>query len=262
MSDAPRHVPTPSRKVRAHRFDGEVAVVTGGGGNIGGATARRLAAEGAAVSVVDLDGDAAAAVAAQITATGGRALAITADLRGRAAVVDALDRTIAALGGLDVLVNSLGVMSGLDALEITDEQWQRTIDTNLTAPFLLCQEAARRWVAQGHRGRIVNVASVESVVPFRQQVHYAASKGGVAMLTKALALDLAEAGIRVTGVGPGTVPSRGSEEQVEARFAGRYPLGRVGRPEDIADAIAFLASEDAAWVTGQTLYVEGGWLIR
>ncbi len=198
------------------RFVDKVAVVAGGGGNIGASIAARLAHEGARVAVIDVD----------------------------------------------VLVNSLGVGGRRDFVEITDAEWERVLGTNLSAPFLCSQVAARHWLGTGSSGSIVNIASVESVMAFPRQVHYAASKGGVLMLTKALALDLAPHGIRVNAVGPGTIPPAASAEFPSEEYRVQYPLGRLGTPADVASAVAYLASDDADWVTGQVLFVDGGWLVR
>lgn len=243
------------------RFTDRTVLVTGGGGNIGSACARRLAAEGASVVVVDLDGGAAEAVAQAITAQGGTALGIGADVTDRSLVGQVFDQA-EELGPVDVIVNSAGVFALVDAVDISDEEWERVMDTNLRSPFLYCQEAVRRWTDAGSGGSIVNVASIESTTPFPRQVHYAASKGGVAMLTKALALDLADHGIRVNAVGPGTIPRPGREAQAMAELGHQYPLGRLGTADDVAAGVAFLASEDAAWITGQILYIDGGRLVR
>lgn len=243
------------------RLVNRVAVITGGGGNIGGAICVRLAEEGASVAVVDINGETAARTAERVAQLGVESVPVTADLRTREAVVAALETATAALGPIDILVNSLGVDHQLDPIDITDEEWDLVIDTNLRAPFLCCQEAVRRWLSDHRAGSIVNVASVESVMPFPRQVHYAASKGGVLMLTRALARDVAQAGIRVNAVGPGTVPKPGGDDPSE-RYLGQYPLGRLGTGQDVAALVAFLASDDASWITGQTVYVDGGWLVR
>jgi glucose 1-dehydrogenase len=244
------------------RFVDKVAVVTGGGGNIGASIAARLAREGARVAVIDVDGDAASRTAAAMGQLGAGHMAAAADLRRRGDVESAIGAVVAELGRVDVLVNSLGVGGRRDFLEITDAEWERVLGTNLFAPFLCSQVVARHWLGTGSSGSIVNIASVESAMPFPRQVHYAASKGGVLMLTKALALDLAPHGIRVNAVGPGTVPPAAAAEFPSEEYRGQYPLGRLGTPADVASAVAYLASDDADWVTGQVLYVDGGWLVR
>jgi NAD(P)-dependent dehydrogenase (short-subunit alcohol dehydrogenase family) len=245
----------------ARRLADRVAVVTGGGGNIGSAICLRLAEEGSAVAVVDINGETAAATARRLAQLGANSVPVTADLRSRGAVVNALNAVMTTLGPVDVLVNSLGIDHQIDPVDITDEEWDLVIDTNLRAPFLCCQELVRQWLLDHRIGSIVNVASVESVMPFPRQVHYAASKGGVLMLTRALARDVAEAGIRVNAVGPGTVPKAGHDDP-SGRYLSQYPLGRLGTGQDVAAMVAFLASDEASWITGQTMYVDGGWLVR
>jgi glucose 1-dehydrogenase len=189
-------------------------------------------------------------------------VAIEADLRIRQMVEEALEHVPDAWGEVNLLINSAGVDYSTEPAAISDEEWDRVIDTNLRLPFLTCQTVVRPWLTNGTKGVIVNIASVESVMPFPRQVHYASSKGGVQMMTRALALDLAPAGIRVNAVGPGTVPRRGEPEERYESYRSQYPLGRLGTGDDIAAAVAFLASDDASWITGQTLYVDGGWLVR
>ncbi|MGI8416940.1 MAG: SDR family NAD(P)-dependent oxidoreductase [Nakamurella sp.] len=244
------------------RLTGRVAIVTGGGGNIGRAICLRLAAEGAVVAVVDLDAPSAANTVAEMTAAGGTGVDIQADVRTRPAVEKSFEAAAVALGDVDILVNCAGVDHSLEPMEITDALWEEVIETNLRGPFLGCQTVTGKWLAAGRPGVIVNIASVESVMPYPRQVHYAASKGGVQMLTRALARDLAGAGIRVNAVGPGTVPRRDEPAEKYKGYVDEYPLGRLGTGADIAAAVAFLASDDASWITGQTIYVDGGWLVR
>lgn len=245
-----------------NRLAERVAIVTGGGGNIGRAICLRLAAEGAAVAVIDLDAPSAADTVAEVTAAGGRAVDIQADLRTRGAVEESFEQAFGGLGAIDILVNCAGIDHSLDPMEITDALWDEVIETNLRAPFLGSQTVVGKWLADERAGVIVNITSVESVMPFPRQVHYAASKGGVQMLTRALARDLAGAGIRVNAVGPGTVARRDEPPDKYQGYVDQYPLGRLGIGADIAAAVAFLASDDASWITGQTIYVDGGWLVR
>jgi glucose 1-dehydrogenase/3-oxoacyl-[acyl-carrier protein] reductase len=243
-------------------YAGRTAIVTGGGGNIGTGICRRLAAEGARVAVVDIDEQAAAATAAAVVAAAGTAVHFGEDLRHRAAVDRSFAAAAAQLGEIDLLVNCVGVDHSLEPLEIDDDEWDLIMDTNVRSFFLTCQNVVRRWLGAGRAGAIVNIASVESVMPFPRQLHYASSKGAVQMLTRALAHDVARAGIRVNAVGPGTVPRRAESSEKYRGYVEQHPLGRLGTPDDIAAAVAFLGSDDASWITGQTLYVDGGWLVR
>lgn len=246
------------------RLPHKVAIVTGGGGGIGRATALRLAQEGAAITVADIELAGARETAALIEEGGGHAQALQINVTERGQVEQMVAQTVSAFGGLDILVNNAAILGRAPLLEITDEIWDRFMAVNLKGPFLCSQAAIRWWVEQGVKGVIINLGSVESAA-FPEQVPYATSKGGILMMTRALALDVARYGIRVNAVGPGTVDSRGSFAQDpdrRARYEALFPLGRLGRPEDIANAILFLASDEAAWITGEILYVDGGYLIR
>lgn len=247
------------------RLQDKVAIVTGAAGGIGRATALRLAQEGARVTIGDIDAAGSAETAVMIEKQGGRALAITTDVTVPSLVERMVRETVAAFGRLDILVNNAGVLGRLPLLEVSEETWDHFMAVNAKGPFLCSQAAVRWWLEQQVRGAIVNVASVESAVAFPDQVPYAASKGAVLMITRALALDLGRYGIRVNAVGPGTVDSRGRWARAPERrkqYEGYHPLGRIGRTEDVANAILFLASDEADWITGEIIYVDGGYLVR
>ena len=247
------------------RLKNKVALITGAGRGIGRATAMRLASEDAAVTIVDIDEAGAAETAALIKAENHEAITLTADVTDRSQVEQMITQTVETFGRLDILVNNAAILGRTPLLEITGEIWDRYLAVNLKGPFLCSQAAIRWWITHQVKGAIVNLGSVESTIAFPEQVHYAASKGGVLMMTKALALDVAQYGIRVNAVGPGTVDTRGyfaSHPDKLAKYEALHPLGRLGRPEDIANAILFLASDEAEWITGEILYVDGGYLIR
>ncbi|MFN8497963.1 MAG: SDR family NAD(P)-dependent oxidoreductase [Anaerolineae bacterium] len=242
-----------------------VAIVTGAGSGIGRAIALRLAEEGARVVVAELVASRGGETAALIEASGGAALPLTVDVSQRADVERLVQHTLDTWGQLDILVNNAGLLGRVPLLDLTDAQWDRMMAVNLRGPFLCAQAAARVWIEAGRGGSLINIASIESAVAFPDQVHYAASKGGVLMMTRALALDLARYGIRVNAIGPGTTDSgHGSFDDPvrRASYEARIPLGRVGRPRDIANAALFLASDEAAYITGEILYVDGGYLIE
>ncbi|AUS77241.1 3-oxoacyl-ACP reductase FabG [Actinoalloteichus sp. AHMU CJ021] len=247
-------------------FTDTAAIVTGAAQGIGAATARRLAAEGAAVAVVDLNADRAAEVAADIERTGGRALALGCDVTDPDSVQTTTDHVVAEFGRLDILVNNAGITRDDLLFKMTLPDWNAVLTTNLTSMFL-CTQAAQAHMVQARSGRIVNLSS-RSALGNRGQSNYAAAKAGVQGLTATLALELGPFGIRVNAVAPGYVATDmtaatarrvGFEpEKHQERAAEQIPLRRVATPEEIASTITFLASDDASYVTGQTLYVNGG----
>jgi NAD(P)-dependent dehydrogenase (short-subunit alcohol dehydrogenase family) len=187
---------------------------------------------------------------------------VPADVRDRAAVAAMVQQTLGALGRLDILVNSHGQGSFASVLEMDEAAWDLELDTNLKGTFLVCQAGARAMVAQGQGGQIVCLASTAASSARRNGASHCASKAGVVMLVKVLALELGEHGIRVNAVAPGLVPraDHGSTPEYMDAFCRMVPLGRLGEPEDIARAIGFLASDEAGWITGEVLHVDGGFL--
>ncbi|MFJ2589442.1 SDR family NAD(P)-dependent oxidoreductase [Streptomyces sp. NPDC087538] len=242
------------------RFDGYGVLITGAGRGIGAATARRLASEGARVLVTDLDGDRAEHTAAAICEAGGTAETLPCDVADRAAVEAAVAHAVAAFGSLDVLVNNAYACTTDVPLfeDEPDQAWQRDLDVTLTGPYRCARAALPHLVASG-RGAIVNIGSVNGEQDFGNH-GYSAAKAGLASLTRTLAGHAGPRGVRVNLVAPGTIRTdawAGRDAEL-TRVSALYPLGRVGEPEDIASAVAFLASRDAAWITGTTLRVDGG----
>jgi NAD(P)-dependent dehydrogenase (short-subunit alcohol dehydrogenase family) len=239
------------------------AIVTGGASGIGAAISRRLAADGAAVAVWDLDGDAAEKLAAEITADGGRAIGQRVDVTDRPAIDAGVDGVAAELGAPAILVTSAGLSSFTPFLEIDVALWNRQLEVNLTGTFHCCQAVIPHMLEQ-EWGRIVTISSSSTYSGVPQMTHYVAAKSGVNGLTKSLALEFAPHGITVNTIPPSSVDTpmmrwaerTGGVDYERSRAA--TPVGRIGRPEDIAAAAAFLVRDEASYVTGQIIGVNGG----
>jgi 2-hydroxycyclohexanecarboxyl-CoA dehydrogenase len=240
-------------------FKGKVAVVTGGARGIGRAISLKLASEGAAVAVWDLREDGAKETANEINEQGGRAIYCTGDASSAVDIARCAAQTRAELGSVNILVNNAGISRFNSFLSITEEMWEQMMTINLKGPFLCTKEFVPEML-EAKWGRIINISSSSTQTGAKAMSHYVASKGGVIGLTKALAIELAETGITVNNVPPGFVVTPMLEESpVDIDdYAKSMPMKRPGRPEDIAAAVAFLASEDANYITGHTLSVNGG----
>jgi NAD(P)-dependent dehydrogenase (short-subunit alcohol dehydrogenase family) len=250
------------------RLDGKVALITGGGSGIGRATALLFAREGAAVAVVDLDESRARAVEREIEGAGGQAIAVRCDVSQAVDCQRAVQETVAVFGGLDMLFNNAGIIRRATVLEISEEEWDRAMAVNVKSIYLMSRYAIPI-MAQAGGGAIVNTGSGWGLVGGRNAVSYCASKGAVVNMTRAMALDHAAQKIRINCVCPGDTDTgmlRSEAQQLGAKTeaflaeAADRPLGRVGKPEDIAQAVLYLASEAASFVTGTTLVVDGGGL--
>jgi glucose 1-dehydrogenase len=246
------------------RLENRVALVTGAARGIGLAIAKRFLSDGAKVVLSDID-DKVGAEAAK--ALGADAHFIAADV-GDAKSVDALVKgTIAKFGALDILVNNAGIIHTADFLEISEADFDRVLRVNLKGSFLAGQAAAKQMVAQASAGRkpgtIINMSSVNSVVAIPNQVPYSVSKGGIQQLTKVMALSLASHGIRVNAIGPGSIATEilagvAKDKSAKRRLLSRTPMQRIGGADEIASVAAFLASDDASYLTGQTIFPDGG----
>ena len=248
---------------RIIKFSDRTAIVTGGASGIGRAVARRLAAEGAAVAVADRNADGAAAVVAELQGTGAEAVAITLDIAqpedARRMVAETMDR----FGRLDILVHSAGVGIERSFLETTPEEWRRLIDIDLSGTFYCCQAAAREMVKRRY-GRIVNLSSAAAVRGGMGRAAYGAAKGGVITLTKVMATELAVHGITANALAPGAIETELVVEMHSAKTRAAYtaaiPMDRYGTPDETASAAVYLASEEAGYITGHVLAVDGGFL--
>lgn len=248
------------------RFEGRTVVVTGGGGAIGGATCRRFAAEGGRVAVLDLDGEAAERVAAAIRAAGGEARGLRCDITDRATVDAVVAAVESGLGPIDVLVNNAGWDVFRTFAQTTPAEWDKLIAINLVGPLHMHHAILPGMVAR-RRGRIVNVASDAARVGSSGESVYAACKGGLVAFSKTIAREHAHHGITVNVVCPGPTDTplfdgvrqgAGNPEKLLESFRRAIPLGRIAQPDDLPGAIAFFASDDAGYVTGQVLSVSGG----
>lgn len=250
------------------QLSGKVAIVTGAASGIGRAIAHAFANEGAKVVLADVDEEAGEAVAAEIADRGGEALFRYCDVGERLDVRNLVCAATDAFDRVDILVNNAGVVSkGSDFLTLEEEEFDRVIRINLKGHFLVGQTVAQRMVAQveegGAPGTIINMSSINAVLAIPAQAAYCASKGGIKQLTEAMALSLAPHGIRVNAIGPGTIatPMAGNvngDPAASRMLMSRTPLGRIGQPEEIASIAVFLASDGASYMTGQTVYADGG----
>jgi meso-butanediol dehydrogenase / (S,S)-butanediol dehydrogenase / diacetyl reductase len=244
------------------RFEGRVALITGAAHGIGRATADRIAAEGGCVVVADIDAEAAAVAAAELEAGGARASAVVCDVTSADAVRAAVAATIDKFGRLDVVVSNVGVATDTRFEDVDDAGWQREVDPTLNGA-VRCIQAALPHLLASPAGAVVMVGSVNGLAGFGNEA-YSAAKAGLVSLTQNLALRYGRQGLRFNLVAPATVRTRIWDRRMAAdpgmldRTAEHYPLGRVGEPADIAAAVAYLASDDAAWVTGTVLRVDGG----
>jgi NAD(P)-dependent dehydrogenase (short-subunit alcohol dehydrogenase family) len=239
-----------------------VALVTGASYGIGAATALALARDGCDVAIADLKADMLADTHAKIEALGRRAARVVLDLRDQSSIEIAVGHTWDALGRLDVLVNNAGVPMRKAALDVTRADWDLVMAVNLTGTFFLSQAVGRRWIASAHKGTIISVASTHGILGVPLSSTYGISKAAIAHMTRMLAIEWAPNGIRVNAIAPASTetPTRKGLSDPNQREAllSKFPLHRFGSPEDMAEAIAYLASSKAAFITGQTLVLDGG----
>ncbi|MBI5032150.1 MAG: SDR family oxidoreductase [Chloroflexi bacterium] len=261
----------------AQLFDlkGKSAIVTGGALGIGQAIALRLAEAGAAITIADVNLNAANATVEQIKVQGGKVQAVQADAASVADAKRVVEMTLSAFGSIDILVNNAGIFPFSPATQTTEELWDKVLDVNLKGAFFYSQAVAQKMIDAGRGGKIIMIASIDSLHPTGNLAHYDASKGGMLMLTKSLAVEFGRYNINVNAIAPGGIQTPGGEsqaatilkatgmtpEQMVKGFVSRIPLGRMGAPDDIAKAVLFLASAAADYMTGSLMVVDGGYLL-
>ena len=241
-------------------FTGKKALITGSGSGIGKSIALLLADMGADIVVNDVSMEHAQETAKEVKAKGRKALVSNANVINNADVKDMFDSIASELGRIDILVNNAGITRDSFLMDLTEDQWDQVMDVNLKGVFLCCKYAAKM-MSEKQYGKIVNISSASALAGNIGQVNYAASKGGVISITKTLAKELARYGINVNAVAPGyikTPMTRAVPEKVEKYLIGQIPLRRAGEPEEVANAVAFLASDISAYITGQILSINGG----
>ncbi|PJJ63603.1 SDR family NAD(P)-dependent oxidoreductase [Compostimonas suwonensis] len=244
------------------RLQGRAALVTGAGGGLGSAIATGLAQEGASVALHDRRRDDVEELYDAIRREGGDAEIVTGDIAAPGGARSIVGQAVKALGGLDLLVNNAGIMSTTAFLDLSEDEWRNVIDVNLTGYFLVGQAAARHMVAH-HGGAIVNVSSTRQVQSWPGSLAYASSKGGIAALTRSMALELAPHGVRVNSIAPGTFVTDLNREYVTApefrrKRTASIPAGRYGETSEVVGAVVFLASDEASFVVGASLMIDGG----
>lgn len=250
------------------RFDGKAALVTGGSEGIGAAIVRRLASEGASVTLdYHTHSQAADAIAQEMQAKGCKVQVVQADVSNVASVQNLVQQTVAAFGQIDILVNNAGIEMPTPFTQVTEQQWDAQLGVDLKGAYFATQEAVRQMVARGIAGVIINVSSVHEELPMVGSSVYSTAKGGLRMMTRTLAPELAKQRIRIVNVGPGAIATpinaaTLASPTLKAELLKEIPLGRIGTPDDVAEAVCWLASDQASYITGTTLYVDGGLMVN
>jgi NAD(P)-dependent dehydrogenase (short-subunit alcohol dehydrogenase family) len=245
------------------RLKDKVVVVTGAAAGIGRACAKRFAAEGAKVVLADIDAEKGEAVARELAESGAEARFVACDVGDKGQVDAMTEAAVEAYGGIDCVIANAGIVHACEFLDLTEDDFDRVLRVNLKGVFLTGQAAARQMVTQGRGGTIINMSSVNAVMAIPAITPYVVAKGGVNQLTKVMALSLVDKGIRVNAIGPGSIMTEvfktvATDEAAMNKILSRTPMGRVGEPDEVASIAVFLASEDSSYITGQTIYPDGG----
>lgn len=245
------------------QLEGKSAIVTGAAQGIGLACAERFATEGARIVLADIAEEAGEKAAAKIRENGGEAIFVACDVGDKKSVEALVGAAVEAHGGLDIQLSNAGIIHTAELLDLAEEDFDRVLRVNIKGTFLCGQAAARQMVAQGRGGAIINMSSVNAVLAIPNQIPYNVSKGGVNQLTHVMALALAPHDIRVNAIGPGTIATEMAkvvleDEAARRKIMSRTPMGRLGEPSEIAAVAVFLASTESSYITGQTIYCDGG----
>lgn len=248
-------------------LEGKVAIVTGGAQGIGKGIVERYVKENAKVAIFDIDKDMLEAIEAEMKSMGGDVITFTVDVLSKEQIFNAINAVADKWGHIDILVNDAGICPWADFLEIPEEDWDKVMGINLKGYFLMSQAVGRIMSKQKDGGSIIHMSSVNGLAAEAQIAHYNVSKGGINMLTMSMALELAKYNIRVNAICPGFIDTRLNRSDIEneewlKEYLKTIPMGRVGKPSDIASAAFFLASDDSAYITGHLLVVDGGQIIK
>lgn len=243
--------------------ENKVTIITGGAQGIGFACGQRFAGDGAKVVLADINVEKGEAAAEAIRADGGDATFVGCDVGDKAQVVSLVEKTVARHGRLDVMISNAAILHIADILDLEEQDYDRVVRVNLKGFFLTGQAAARQMVAQGSGGSIINMSSIQAVITLPNILTYSICKGGVKSLTVSMALALADKGVRVNAIGPGSIATDMVkqlmvDDAARRKLLSRTPLGRLGEPAEVASVAAFLASDEASYITGETIYVDGG----